>query len=123
MVGGREIAIVDDDTSVNQAVERLLTAAGWKVHSFPSAETFLKWDGRKEVSLLILDIHLPGISGLELYQQLAASGSAPPVVFITGHDRPFIRQKAEQLGAAAYLVKPFQGQQLLETVSRHLSAA
>ncbi|MES2438073.1 MAG: response regulator [Verrucomicrobiota bacterium] len=123
MAGEREIAIVDDDASVSQAVERLLTAAGWSVHSFPSAEVFLEWDGRKSISLLILDIHLPGISGLELYQQLAQAGPAPPVIFITGHDRPFIRQKAEQFGAAAYLVKPFQGRQLLEIVRRYLNAA
>lgn len=123
VLGGQEIAIIDDDASMSQAIERLLTAAGWRVHSFSSAETFLAWDGLGSVSLLIVDIHLPGISGLELHQRLASEGIAPPVIFITGHDRPFIRQKAEQAGAVAYLTKPFPGHLLIDVVRRHLEAA
>ncbi len=69
---------------------------------------------------LILDIRLPGISGLELYRQLAESGEKPPVIFITAEDEPAVRDEAKRLGASSYLTKPFSGRALLESVTQAL---
>jgi len=121
--GEREIVVVDDDSSMSQAIERLLVSSGWKARSFSSAEDLLVWDQRAGVVFLVLDIQLPGMSGLDLQQELASSGVHPPVAFITGYDRPHFRQRAEQAGAVAYLTKPFPGQFLTDAIRRHLSAA
>ena len=124
MVGEeREIVVVDDDSSMSQAIERLLVTSGWKARSFASAEDLLVWDRRGGIIFLVLDIQLPGMSGLDLHQHLATCGIKPPVVFITGYDRPHFRQRAELAGAVAYLTKPFPGQLLTDAIRRHLSAA
>ncbi len=122
MTGETEIIIVDDDPSMSEAMERLLTTSGWAVLSYASAEEFLVAERAGNAALLILDIQLPGMSGLELQQRLAAEGTSPPVIFITGYDRPSFRVKAEEAGAA-YLAKPFHGHQLIEAVRLHLHAA
>jgi FixJ family two-component response regulator len=119
----REIVVVDDDSSMSQAIERLLVTSGWKARSFASAEDLMVWDQRAGMAFLILDIQLPGMSGLDLHEHLASSGICPPVVFITGYDQPYFRQRAEQAGAVAYLTKPFPGQLLTDAIRRHLSAA
>jgi len=119
----REIVVVDDDSSMSQAIERLLVTSGWKARSFASAEDLLVWDQRAGMAFLVLDIQLPGMSGLDLYQHLASSGILPPVVFITGYDQQIFRQRAEQAGAVAYLTKPFPGKLLTDAIRRHLSAA
>ncbi|RYD67950.1 MAG: response regulator [Verrucomicrobiaceae bacterium] len=119
----REIIVVDDDSSMSQAIERLIVTSGWKARSFASAEDLMLWDQRAAIVFLILDIQLPGMSGLDLHQHLASFGIRPPVVFITGYDRPIFRQRAEQAGAVAYLTKPFSGQLLTDAIRRHLSAA
>lgn len=121
--GGGEIIVVDDDMSMSQAVERLLAAAGWPSRSFASAEDFLASDAVARASVLILDIQLPGISGLELFRQLKAAGGAPPVIFITARDQPDIRDQAREAGAAACFIKPFDGNQLIQTIRHHLPAA
>jgi FixJ family two-component response regulator len=71
---------------------------------------------------LILDVRLPGMSGLELYRRLASTGKEVPVIFITSHDGPVVRKEAELLGARGFLPKPFAGRALLEAVNRVLSA-
>jgi FixJ family two-component response regulator len=119
----REIVVVDDDSSMSQAIERLLVTSGWKTRSFASAEDLLVWDQRAGIVFLVLDIQLPGMSGLDLHENLVSVGISPPVVFITGYDRPIFRQRAEQAGAAAYLTKPFPGRFLTDAIRRHLSAA
>lgn len=119
----REIVVVDDDSSMSQAIERLLVTSGWKARSFASAEDLLVWEKHAGIIFLILDIQLPGMSGLDLHQHLVSCGICPPVVFITGYDQPYFRQRAEQAGAVAYLTKPFPGQLLTDAIRRHLSAA
>ena len=119
----REIVVVDDDSSMSQAIERLLVSSGWNARSFASAEEFLIWERHAGINFLILDIQLPGMSGLDLHQHLVSSGISPPVVFLTGYDQPYFRQRAEQAGAVAYLTKPFPGQLLTDAIRRHLSAA
>ena len=123
MAGTHEIVVVDDDASMCQAIGRLLLTAGWKIEAFPSAEAFIDSASYGQSDLLILDMELPGISGLELKRRMASSGIDVPVIFITGHDHPLLRNQAEQAGANAYFTKPFQGDQMIAAVKRHLSAA
>jgi FixJ family two-component response regulator len=122
MAESASIVVVDDDPSMNQALERLLGAAGLRVRAFTSSEALLASDAIAEASCLVLDIELPGLSGLDLQFHLASSGVSLPVVFITGHDHPIFRQKAG-LAGADYLTKPFAGSDLLRAVRRHLNAA
>lgn len=118
-----EIIIVDDDASMGQAIERQLTASGWKTRSFSSAEDFLDSEAVDSAAFLILDIHLPGMSGFELKHGLAADGIRLPVIFITGHDRPQFRKMAEQVGAIAYLIKPFEGQSMISAIRNHFKTS
>ena len=123
MPEGADIVVVDDDTSMSQAIERLFDAVGLKCRSFPSAEDLLDSGACATASVLILDIHLPGITGLELLRQLKTAGNAPPVILITGQDRPNQREQALRSGAAAYFTKPFAGSELIQAVRSHLPAA
>lgn len=115
------LIIVDDDPSMSEAMVRLLATSGWAVLSYISAEELLAAERAGNAALLILDIQLPGMSGPELQQHLADEGICPPVIFITGYDRPSFRAKAEEAGAA-YLAKPFHGHQLIETIRLRLPA-
>ena len=116
------IIIVDDDPSMGPAIARLLVAAGWGVRIFQNAEAVLGHEALTNAGCLVLDIELPGMSGIDLHARLAASGIQLPVIFITGHDRPVFREKAESAGAC-YLPKPFPSSQLIESIRRHIQAA
>jgi FixJ family two-component response regulator len=116
------IIIVDDDPSMGLAVARLLVAAGWAVRIFQSAEALLQHEALTNAGCLILDINLPGMSGIDLQAHLANTGIHLPVIFITGHDLPVFREKAESAGAC-YLPKPFPSSQLIESVRRQIQAA
>jgi FixJ family two-component response regulator len=114
------IVVVEDDASMSQAIERILRAGGFAAAPFASAEAALEADAAS-ADCLVLDIHLPGMSGLELYQRLVLCGKEAPVVFITAHDEPAVREAAERLGGdGSYLPKPFSGRDLLEAVNRTL---
>ena len=113
------IVVVEDDGSSRQAYQRVLSAAGFRAEAFASAESLLESGVAGRAACLVLDIHLPGLSGLELRRKLASAGSVqPPVIFITGHDAVAAREQAAALGAAAYLTKPFAGRTLVEAVTR-----
>jgi len=116
-----DIVVVDDDEGMRLAVERLLFARGYHVTAFASAEDLLRWAPRKGARCLILDVRLPGLSGPELRERLAAEGLAAPVIFMTAHDEPHTRERALAARPVAYLQKPFEGKQLLEAVARALS--
>ncbi|MCP5544712.1 MAG: response regulator [Akkermansiaceae bacterium] len=123
MIGeGRQIAIVDDDSSVREAVVRLLQASGFTTRAFASAEEFLGSTERSTTSVLIADIQLPGISGLELQRRLIADGRAPHTIFITGQDSQLRREDALRLGCP-YFTKPFTGADLIAAVRERLEAA
>jgi FixJ family two-component response regulator len=113
------ILVVEDDASMSQAIERILRAGGFAPALFVSAEAALEANVTT-ADCLVLDIHLPGMSGFDLYRRLALSGHEVPVVFITAHDEPAVRQEAERLGAAGYLAKPFSGRTLLDAVTQAL---
>ena len=118
--GTPNIVVVEDDPSMRQAVERILRLGGFAPAVFSSAEAALEADAMATAECLVLDLHLPGMSGFDLYRRLALSGQKVPVVFITAYDEPAVREGAESLGAAGYLPKPFSGRSLLEAVTEAL---
>ena len=115
------IVVVDDDTFMLKGVARLLNASGFDTETYGSAEAFLARTERCEVTCLLLDIELGGMSGLELRRRLAASGDAVPVIFITALDDDATRQAAIEAGCIAYLQKPFSGQSLIGAIN-HVAA-
>ena len=114
------VAIVEDDPSLRRSVRRLLNAHGFAVEDFPSAETFLGGDPDSRVACVVLDIHLPGMSGLELRRRLTAVGSPLPVIFITAIDDDAVKIAAVQLGCVAFLRKPFPAELLIDAVTNAL---
>jgi len=116
------VYVVDDDTSVCNALRRLLKSAQYRVRTFASAEEFRQSDFKSSPGCLLLDIRLPGISGFEFQQELLASGIRMPVIFITGHDRAGMEEQAIKLGATAYLRKPFDEEALLGAIRRAMKA-
>lgn len=114
----QSIVVVDDDAGMNLALERLLNAAGFNAVMFPSAEALLQTDAAGSAACLILDIHLPGLSGFELNRQLQQSGMTRPVIFITAYEESDFHARAQDAGAIACFSKPFPGKSLLEAISR-----
>ena len=108
------IVVVEDDAGMKKAIERLLRAAGFQSVSFASAEELLQTEAADYAACLVLDIHLPGISGLEL-GRLLTSRRARPIIFITAQDEARLRYEAERLGCV-YFRKPFEGKALLEAI-------
>jgi len=113
---GAVVFVVDDDESVRKALKRLIKSAGFEVEAFASAEDFLNCGHRDVPGCLILDVRMPGLSGLELQSELAASGSKMPVIFITARDDEQARLQAMRAGAVAFLQKPFDDQALLGAI-------
>ena len=111
------IYLIEDDASLRKAMKRLLGAAGYEVEAFGRAEAFLDYPFRREGALLIIDIHLPGIDGLKLHEQLQIAGSSLPVIFITAYDNAEKRTFARKLGAAGYFRKPVDAQALLDAIA------
>lgn len=114
------IAIVDDDRSMQSALEDLLESAGLSARCFGSAEEFLEWSGRNHSACLVLDVRLPGMTGLELQAKLEAEGCGIPVIFITAQGDPGLKTKAMQAGAVEFLSKPFDDGDLLEKIQSAL---
>jgi FixJ family two-component response regulator len=113
-----KIVVVDDDPGMKQAMERLLNAAGFCVETFASAEALLQSGKAETAACLILDVHLPGLSGFDLNQRLRQIGCRTPVVFITAYDEADSRTRAQADYALGYFVKPFPGQSLLAAIAR-----
>ena len=108
------VAIVDDDRSVQNALKDLMESAGLLARCFGSAEEFLEWDQRNQTGCLVVDIRMPGMSGLELQAMLNAEGSRIPIIFITAHADAKMRMQAMTAGAVEFLSKPFDDEFLLE---------
>jgi FixJ family two-component response regulator len=113
----QSVVVVEDDAGMSKAIERLLRAAGFQTMSFASAEELLQTEAVDAAACLVLDIHLPGLSGLELGRRLVRSGRPKPVIFITGQDEPSLFDEAQRLGCG-YFRKPFEGKALLEAIRR-----
>jgi FixJ family two-component response regulator len=112
----RLVAIVDDDRSVQIALKDLMESAGLSARSFRSAEEFLQWDQRNQVACLLLDIRMPGMSGLELQARLNIEGSRIPIIFITAQVDATMKKQAMKAGAVEFMSKPFDGELLLEKI-------
>ena len=110
------IWVVDDDPSVCNALKRLIKSVGFNVKTYSSAKKFLDDGHMEDPGLLILDVRMPGLNGLELQKQLAASGSKIPIIFITAHDNGDTHTAAIKEGAKAFLHKPFDEQDLLDAI-------
>ncbi|HSF05928.1 MAG TPA: response regulator, partial [Methylomirabilota bacterium] len=117
------VCVIDDDPSLLRALQRLLVAGGFTVAVFPSAEAFLGSERANTVDCLVLDVHLGGMSGFELYDRLVAAGTRIPVVFITAHDDGPTRERANRAGAVAYMRKPFDDESLIGAIHKALGRA
>jgi FixJ family two-component response regulator len=117
------IAIVDDDESVRLALQSLIRSVGLAAQVFDSAEDFLASANLSGVSCLILDVNMPGMSGLALHRHLVASGQAIPTILITANPDDATRAEALRHGALCYLCKPFAEDDLLAWVNVALGRA
>src|SRR6267378_1312969 len=110
------VYVVDDDVSVREAVESLIRSAGFPVRTFGSAQEFLATPRADMPSCLVLDLHLPGLSGLELQRELARDDVQIPIIFLTGHGDIPTSVKAIKAGALEFLTKPFHDEDLLNAI-------
>jgi FixJ family two-component response regulator len=110
------VAVIDDDESYRVAVQRLLRSADLPVQSFDSAEAFLNSGQQHETRCLIADIRMPGMSGLELQSKLNSDHCPIPTIFITAHGDEKMRLQAMRGGAVKFLMKPFDGEILIEAI-------
>jgi FixJ family two-component response regulator len=113
----KTIAVVDDDSHVSASLQSLLTAFGFNVELYHSAEEFFLAMPQSRAAALLLDVHLGDMSGLELSRRLLSDGLGIPTVFLTGSTDPEIRHQAAALGCVAFLEKPFAARKLLEAVA------
>jgi RNA polymerase sigma factor (sigma-70 family) len=110
------VFVVDDDPSVRSSLKFLLSTVGLHVESFESADTFLQKNPPDVPSCLVLDVRLPGLSGLDFQRELAARKISIPIVFLTGHGDIPMSVRAMKAGAVEFLTKPFRDQDLLDAV-------
>ena len=114
------VFIVDDDPSVRDSLQFLLEAAGLEVRSFPTAQDFLDAAAPEAPGCLLLDVRMPGMSGLDLQHKLADAGISLPIIFITGHGTVPMSVRAMKAGAVDFLQKPFDEQDLLTAIHQAL---
>ena len=112
------VFVVDDDRSMRDGLRRLITSVGMTVEAFPSAQAFLDAPRRDAPGCLVLDVRLPGLSGLELQRKLAETNATLPIIFLTGHGDIPMSVRAMKAGAIEFLTKPFREQDLLDAI-RH----
>jgi FixJ family two-component response regulator len=110
------IAIVDDDEALREALGSVMKAAGFSSRTFASAEEFLACDDCEETACLILDVRLPGMSGIELQRRLADAHSRLPIIFVTAHGDTALRESLMRAGAAAFFYKPVRSDALLKEI-------
>jgi len=114
------VVVVEDNPSMLAAFGRLLRAAGFDTALHQSAEAFLEHPPTTSAVCLVVDVQLPGMSGLDLQARLLAHKSRIAVIFVTGHDDPGSRSRAASLGCVGYFCKPFEGQLLVELIKRQM---
>ena len=110
------VFVVDDNTSIREALGRLIRSVGLRVMTFSSAEEFLQRKQPEAPACLVLDVRMPGMSGLELQRELTAADNRIPVIFITGHGDIPMSVRAMKAGAVEFLPKPFLDQDLLDAI-------
>ncbi|HKQ24911.1 MAG TPA: response regulator [Burkholderiales bacterium] len=113
-----QVAVVDDEEPVRKALGRLLRASGLDAQCFPSGQAFLDSIETTHPDCLVLDLHMPGLSGLQVLEQLRSRRPPLPTIVITGHDEPQNEVRCLAVGAVAYMRKPLDDQQLLHTIDQ-----
>lgn len=116
MIDPPVVFVVDDDASVCSSLKFLLSTVGLQVESFDSADTFLRKKPAGVPSCLVLDVRLPGLSGIDIQRELAARNIHIPIIFLTGHGDIPMSVRAMKAGAVEFLTKPFRDQDLLDAV-------
>jgi FixJ family two-component response regulator len=110
------VFVIDDDASVREALAGLLRSVGLRVTLFASTQEFLKCDRDNVLGCIVLDVRLPGLSGLDLQHELGKTGNHLPIIFITGHGDIPMSVRAMKAGAIEFLTKPFRDQELLDAI-------
>jgi two-component system, LuxR family, response regulator FixJ len=116
------ISIVDDDDSLRNSLNNLIRSVGFGVQGFSSAEAFLDSNQLHDMACLILDVRMPGMSGLDLQRQLVATNCRIPIIFITSHGDDSARTRALEAGAVDFLYKPFREEALLNAIHTALKS-
>ncbi len=114
--------VVDDDPSVRRSIRRLLESVGYTVETFASAQEFLEKVDPNRPGCLVLDVRMPGLSGLDLQERLAATHARRPIIFVTGYGDVPMTARAMKAGAVDFLQKPFNEQQLLDAIHSAMEA-
>ena len=120
---GTLVGIVDDDASVRKGLARLVTTAGYRVEVFASAREFLASPRQEDLCCLVLDVRMPGLTGLELQEALAVAGHRMSIVFVSGHGDVVGSVKAMKRGAIDFLTKPVDARELLGAIERGVARA
>jgi FixJ family two-component response regulator len=115
------VAVVDDEEPVRKALKRLLRAAGLEAECYASGQAFLDGAASRRPDCVLLDLHMPSMSGQQLLARIRKMVGHPPVVVITAHDTPETREECLSAGASAYLRKPLDDRLLLNAISAALS--
>jgi FixJ family two-component response regulator len=115
------ISVVDDDESFRLAIVGSLRSFGYAAEGYASAEDFIAANGAGSSNCLITDIHMPGISGIDLVKMLQAQGAALPIIVITGRPEPGLETKVAALGAVGLLKKPFETEALIHCLEKALN--
>jgi FixJ family two-component response regulator len=113
---GPTVFVIDDDASVRKSLSRLLRSAGFHAETFGSAEEFLKRDHYDGIGCIVLDVRMPGLSGMDLQENLSKADYSMPIVFVTGHGDIPTSVQAMKNGAIDFLTKPFDDEKLLKAV-------
>jgi FixJ family two-component response regulator len=119
----KTICIVDDDTSALKAVGRLLSSAGWVVRAFSEAAPFLAYVSTNRVDLVVLDIWMKQVSGLEVLARLCSLSPQTRIIIMTGRDDAAVKLIATQIGAVGFFLKPFDDEEFLAAVHNALGAS
>jgi FixJ family two-component response regulator len=122
-LGNLYVGVVDDDESLRRSVARLLRAAGMQSITYASAEEFNKDIKHPRFDCFVLDVQLPGMSGIDLRNQLAAEGVETPILFVTAHDDPRAREEAMAGQCVGYFRKTDAGSELLNAIRRVVSSS
>lgn len=120
-LAGPTVFIVDDDISMREAISNLIRSVGLRVQVFASAKDFLRQKRPDGPACLVLDVRLPGLSGLELQRELAVANDSVPIIFVTGHGDVPMSVSAMKAGAVEFLTKPFRDQDLLDAIQHAIA--
>ncbi len=116
------VFVIDDDQAVRKAVRNLLESVGLAAETFATPQEFLKGNYQDTCGCLVLDVRLPGLSGLDFQRELTAAGVEIPIIFITGHGDIPMTVQAMKAGAVEFLTKPFRDQELLDAIHRAIAS-